>query len=75
VVVSGRGWKVERDVPATGGRSTISVGSGGTSAAAIRSGYVNDCHPYCAAGHFTRYPAVLIATRSQRCPNGERADL
>jgi hypothetical protein len=51
------------------------VAWGGSRAVALGSGYLNDCQPYCAAGHFTRYPAVLIATGSQRCPNGQRAYL
>lgn len=48
---------------------------GRSRALALGSGYVNDCEPDCAAGHFTRYRAVLIATGSQRCRNGQRAYL
>ena len=51
------------------------VSWGGSRAVALGSAYANDCKPYCAAGHFHRYPAVLVATGSQRCPNGERAYL
>jgi hypothetical protein len=51
------------------------VAWGGSRAVALGSGYLNDCRPYCAAGHFTRYRAVLTATGSQRCPNGQRAYL
>jgi hypothetical protein len=51
------------------------VAWGRARAVALGSGYLNHCRPYCTAGHFTRYPAVLIATGSQRCPNGQRAYL
>ena len=34
---------------------------------------VNDCKPYCAAGHFHKYRIVLIAEGAQRCPNGRKA--
>ena len=49
------------------------VGWGEPHAVAIGSAYANDCKPYCAAGHFKRYRAVLIASGSQRCPNGTTA--
>ena len=49
------------------------VAWGGPRAFGIGSAYANDCKPYCAAGHFKRYRAVLIASGSQRCPNGTPA--
>ena len=49
------------------------VGWGGSRAIALGSAYLNDCKPYCAAGHFHRYPAILVASGTQRCPNGEHA--
>ena len=48
---------------------------GGSRAVGLGSAYVNDCTPSCAAGHFHRFPAVVIATGLQRCPNGEAAYL
>jgi len=29
---------------------------------------VNDCTPYCAAGHMHMYQAVIVASGTQRCP-------
>jgi hypothetical protein len=29
--------------------------------------YANDCKPYCAAGHFHTYPAVVVASGRQVC--------
>jgi hypothetical protein len=49
------------------------VGWGTGRAVGLGSAYVNDCTPYCAAGHFHRYPAVVIASGSERCPDGSRA--
>jgi len=46
---------------------------GGARAVALGSAYVNDCKPYCAAGHFARYPTVVIASGAQRCPDGREA--
>jgi hypothetical protein len=48
---------------------------GGSRAVGLGSAYVNDCTPSCAAGHFHRFPAVVIASGLQRCPNGEAAYL
>jgi hypothetical protein len=48
---------------------------GGARAVGLASAYLNDCQPNCAAGHFVRYRAVLIASGSQRCPGGRRAYL
>jgi hypothetical protein len=43
---------------------------GGARAVALGTAYANDC---CVAGHFHSYPAVLIASGSQPCPDGSRA--
>src|SRR5262249_60941704 len=51
------------------------VGWGEGRAVGIGSAYLNDCKPYCAAGHFHRYSAIVIASGRQRCPNGEAAYL
>jgi hypothetical protein len=48
-------------------------GWGGKRAVALGTAYANDCKPDCAAGHFHTYPAVLIVSGSQRCPDGSRA--
>lgn len=34
---------------------------------------MNDCKPYCAAGHFQPYTVNVIAFGRQTCPNGEIA--
>jgi hypothetical protein len=34
---------------------------------------MNDCTPYCAAGHFQPYTISIIAFGTQQCPNGETA--
>jgi hypothetical protein len=31
---------------------------------------INDCNPYCAAGHYHRYAISLKLKRVRRCPNG-----
>ena len=49
------------------------IGWGGARAVGIGSAFANDCKPSCVAGHVHRYPAVLIASGSQRCPNGSTA--
>jgi hypothetical protein len=51
------------------------IGWGGARAVGLGSAYLNDCRPDCAAGHFARYGAVLIASGAQRCPRGQRAYL
>jgi hypothetical protein len=51
------------------------VGWGGARAVGLGTVHLNDCEPYCAAGHFHTYSAVLIASGSQRCPDGEPAYL
>jgi hypothetical protein len=48
---------------------------GGAQAIGLGSAYANDCKPTCVAGHVHRYPAVLIASGLQRCPNGASAYL
>jgi hypothetical protein len=48
---------------------------GGSRAVGLGSAYLNDCTPSCAAGHFHRFQAVVIASGLQRCPNGESAYL
>ena len=42
-------------------------GWGRPSARATGTAYANDCKPYCAAGHFHDYPAVLVASGRLRC--------
>ena len=49
------------------------TGWGETFAAARGIESVNDCKPYCAAGHFHSYPVVIVAGGSQRCPSGVTA--
>ena len=46
------------------------TGWGESFAAALGTMSVNDCKPYCAAGHFHNYPVVVVASGMQRCPNG-----
>ena len=43
------------------------VGWGSATAHATGTAYANDCKPYCAAGHFHTYPAVLVASGRQSC--------
>ena len=43
---------------------------GGARAVGLGSAYANDCKPTCVAGHVHRYPAVLIVSGTQKCPNG-----
>lgn len=49
------------------------TGWGSAFAAAIGVAYANDCTPYCAAGHMHAYQAVIVASGTQRCPNGTTA--
>jgi len=42
-------------------------GWGGATARATGVAYANDCKPYCAAGHFHTYPAVLVASGREVC--------
>lgn len=49
------------------------IGWGEAFAAGMGSGTLNDCEPYCAAGHFHNYPMVVIASGRQTCPNGQPA--
>ncbi len=49
------------------------TGWGQSFAAALGTMSVNDCKPYCAAGHFHRYRIILVATGMQNCPNGAPA--
>jgi hypothetical protein len=43
------------------------IGWGEASAAATAVAYANDCTPYCAAGHFHDYRAVIVVDGAQRC--------
>ena len=43
------------------------TGWGESFAAAQGTASVNDCKPYCAAGHFHLYPVMLIAKGRQTC--------
>lgn len=43
------------------------IGWGETRAAATAVAYANDCLPYCAAGHFHSYRAVVVVDGAQRC--------
>jgi hypothetical protein len=49
------------------------TGWGSSFAAATGVAYANDCTPNCAAGHMHTYRAVLVASGTQRCPNGKTA--
>ncbi len=49
------------------------TGWGNSFAAGRGIASVNDCKPFCAAGHYKKYKIVLIADGSQRCPNGQKA--
>jgi hypothetical protein len=43
------------------------TGWGKATARATGVAYANDCKPYCAAGHFHTYRAVLVASGRQVC--------
>src|SRR6185437_7732435 len=43
-----------------------------TRAVAAGIAHLNDCKPYCAAGHFHTYAIALTLTRPQSCKNGSR---
>jgi hypothetical protein len=43
------------------------IGWGEASAAATGIAYANDCNPYCAAGRFHDYRAVIVVDGRQRC--------
>jgi hypothetical protein len=45
---------------------------GATRAAATGIAHLNDCKPYCAAGHFHTYRIAVTLTRPQSCKNGSR---
>ena len=49
------------------------TGWGSTFAAGLGTASINDCTPYCAAGHFHSYRIVLIASGKQQCGNGQSA--
>ena len=49
------------------------TGWGERFAAATGVAEVNDCTPYCAAGHFHSYRVVIIASGHQSCPDGRPA--
>jgi hypothetical protein len=46
---------------------------GSSFATATGVAYANDCTPNCAAGHMHTYDAVLVASGTQRCPDGKTA--
>ncbi len=39
----------------------------GSVAAGVGTAFANDCKPYCAAGHFHTYRAVLLLNGTQSC--------
>ena len=41
-------------------------------ATAAGTATLNDCKPYCAAGHFHSYKAAVTLSRPRTCANGER---
>jgi hypothetical protein len=43
------------------------IGWGQPRAAATGVAFANDCRPYCAAGHFHDYSAVIVVDGAQRC--------
>ena len=49
------------------------TGWGEPFAAALGTMSVNDCKPYCAAGHFHNYSVIVVASGKQRCPDGTAA--
>ena len=49
------------------------TGWGERFAAATGIAAINDCTPYCAAGHFHNYRVVIIASGHQSCPDGHPA--
>lgn len=56
-----------------GARGLRWIGWGSPVAAALGTGYANDCKPYCAAGTMHNYRVVVVASGSVRCPDGRRA--
>ena len=49
------------------------TGWGESFAAATGTFEANDCTPNCAAGHFHAYKGVIVASGSQKCPDGTQA--
>ena len=49
------------------------TGWGNAFAAAVGTAEVNDCKPYCAAGHVHAFKIVLLAQGRQSCPDGRPA--
>lgn len=45
------------------------ISFGGASARASGSYHVNDCIPYCAAGHFHSYPVRVVLAQAKVCPD------
>ena len=45
---------------------------GATDAAGSGTAVLNDCTPYCAAGHFHAYPATIRLSRPVGCRTGRR---
>jgi hypothetical protein len=50
-----------------GARHLRWTGWGAPTAAAVGTGYANDCKPYCAAGHFHDYRIVVLASAPRAC--------
>ena len=44
----------------------------GVQAKATGVAHLNDCRPYCAAGHFHTYRATVTLSRPRTCTNGAR---
>jgi len=42
---------------------------GAATAHASGSYYINDCNPYCAAGHFHSYPVKVVLSQAAVCPD------
>lgn len=53
-----------------GARHLRWTGWGERFTAAVGTAYANDCIPYCAAGKFHRYRAIVVASGTQECSGG-----
>jgi hypothetical protein len=51
-------------------RKVTWIGWGGATTVGIGTGFYNDCTPYCAAGKFHSFQAVVVATGTQSCHGG-----
>jgi len=71
LAVSGSGWGSSAVLACGDGNFQANhlrwTGWGESFAAAQGTASVNDCKPYCAAGHFHLYPVMLIAKGRQTC--------